>query len=111
MKTTIRKTALFFLAVGLTVGLAAAAAHSYTVTLFEKATVGTTELAAGQYRLEVGDQKAIIRRGKIQSEIPVRIEEGPTTYDVTSMRLVNTDGKQRVQVIYLGGTKTKLVVL
>jgi hypothetical protein len=103
----IKKAVLFFLAIG----LAAAATHSYTVTLFEKATFGTTELAPGKYTLDVADQKAIIHRGKTQSETAVKVEEGTTKYDVTSMRLVTTDGKQKISVIYLGGTKTKLVVM
>ena len=103
----IRKTALFFLAVG----LAVAATHSYTVTLFEKATFGTTELAPGTYKLEVADQKVIIHQGKTQSESAVKIEEGATRFDNTSVRLGNKDGKVCIEEIHLGGTKTKLIVM
>ena len=103
----IRKAALFLLVAG----LAVAAAHTYTVTLFEKATFGGTELAPGAYKIEVADQKAILHLGKTQSESAVKIEEAAAKYGTTSIRLTNKDGKMRIEEIHLGGTKTKLIVM
>ena len=103
----IRKAVLFILAAG----LAVAAAHSYTVTLFEKATLGATELAPGAYKLEVVDQKVVIHQGKTQSESAVKIEEGANKYDSTTVRLTRKDGKMLIDEIHLGGTKTKLIVM
>ena len=102
-----RKAALFLLAAG----LAVAAAHSYTLTLFEKATFGNTELSPGAYKVEVADQKAIIRQGKTQSESAVKVEEGATKYESTTVRLTNQGGKMRIDEIRLGGTRTKLIVM
>ena len=101
-----RKVLPFFLVAG----LAVASARSYTVNLFETATVGTTELKPGEYKIEVNDQKAVIRKGKVQTESAVKVEEGETKFDTTVVRYVNsTDGKIRIQEIRLGGTKTRLV--
>jgi hypothetical protein len=102
-----RKVALFLLVAG----LAVAAAHSYTVTLFEKATFGSNELAPGAYKLEVVDQKAILHQGKTQCDCPVKVEESATKYDTTSVRLTNKGGKMCIDEIHLGGTKTKLIVM
>ena len=94
----------------LVAGLAAASVRSYTITLSETATVGTTVLKAGDYKLEVNDQTAVIRQGKVQTESPVKVEEGDTKFAATAVRYVNSaDGKVHVQEIRLGGTKTKLV--
>jgi len=91
-------------------GMAIASARSYTVNLFQPSMVGTTELKPGEYRLEVNDQKAVIKKGNVQTESPVKVEEGDTKYDATTVRYVNNaDGKVRIQEIRLGGTKTKLI--
>src|ERR1039457_6942542 len=103
---TMRKVLPFFLVAG----LAVASASSYTVKLFEPAMVGTTELKPGEYRIEVNDQKAVIRQGKVQAESPVKVDEGDTKFASTVVRYVNNaDGKARIQEIRIGGTKTKLV--
>ena len=101
-----RKVLLFFLVAG----LAVASARSYTITLFETATVGTTVLKPGDYKLEVNDQTAVIRQGKMQTESLVKVEEGDTKFAVTAVRYVNdANGKVRIQEIRIGGTKTRLV--
>ncbi len=101
-----RKLLPFFLVAG----LAVASARSYTVNLFQTAVVGTTELKPGEYKIEVNDQKAIIRKGKEQTESPVKVEEGDTKFETTVVRYVNdAGGKVRIQEIRLGGTKTRLL--
>jgi hypothetical protein len=98
------KAALFLLAAA-----AVASARSYTVTLFQPATFGDVELKPGEYKVEVNEQKAVIRNGKVHGESPVKIENGETKYDSTTVRYSNGDGKMKIQEIRLGGTKTKLV--
>jgi hypothetical protein len=90
-------------------GLAIASAKSYKVKLFEPAMVGTTLLKPGEYQVEVVDQKAVIRNGKIESQAAVKVETGDVKYDVTSVQYSNGDGKMHVREIHLGGTKTRLV--
>lgn len=89
--------------------LAIASAKSYTVNLFQPATVGGKELAAGEYRVEVVNQKAVISNGKVDAEAPVKIEDGTAKYSSTTIRFNTDSGKYRIQEIRLGGTKTKLV--
>ena len=76
---------------------------------FEKAMFGGTELNPGQYKVEVNEQKAVIRQGKVQSESPVKVEESPVKFDTTTVRYGKADGKTRIEEIRIGGTKTKLV--
>ena len=101
----IRKAALLFVAAG----LAVASARSYTVSLYQPAMFGGTELKPGEYKVEVNDQKATIRQGKLQGESPVKVEESDVKFDTTTVRYSNSEGKLRIQEIRIGGTKTKLV--
>ena len=103
---TMRKVLPFFLVAG----LAVAAGHSYNVSLFVPSTVGATELKPGQYKIEINDQTAVLRQGKVQTESPVKVEEGDRKFATTVVRYgASADGKSRIQEIRIGGTKTKLV--
>jgi hypothetical protein len=101
----IRKAVLFFAVVG----LALAGGRTYSIDLLEKATFGGTELAPGHYKVEVNDQKATIRQGKLHSESPVKVEENAKKFDTTTVRYSNSGGNARIEEIRIGGTKTKLV--
>ena len=90
-------------------GLALASAKSYSISLYQPAFLGATELAPGDYKVEVADQKAIVRNGKIHGEVPVKVENGETKYSATTVRFSNGDGKMHIQEIHVGGTKMKLV--
>jgi hypothetical protein len=101
-----RKVLPFFLVAG----LAVASARSYTVNLLQPSMVGTAELKPGEYKIEINDQKAVIHKGKVQTESPVQVEESDTRFDATAVRYVTSaDGKVRIQEIRIGGTKTRLV--
>ena len=89
----------------------AASAKSYTVNLFETATLGATELQPGAYQVEVNGDKAMIRNGKVHEEAPVKVENGDIKYDRTTVRFDNAGGKMKIQEIRLGGTKMKLVFM
>jgi hypothetical protein len=102
----IRKVLLSFAVAALA---AAAGAKSYTVNLFEPAVLGGTELKPGDYKVEVVDQKAVIRNGKLHGEFPVKVENSDSRYSTTSVRYTNGDGKLHIQEIHIGGTNTKLV--
>jgi hypothetical protein len=97
------KKVLFFFGV---IGLAVAGAKSYTVRLYDSATIGGKELPAGEYKLEVMDQKAVLRKGKIDAEAPVRIENGSQKFGATTVRLA---AGRRIQEIRVGGTTMKVV--
>ena len=94
----------------LVAGLALASARSYTLNLLQPSMVGNTELKPGEYKVEVNDSKATIKKGKVEATSDVKVEEGTTKFDTTSVRYVNSaDGKVKIQEIRLGGTKTKLI--
>jgi hypothetical protein len=94
--------------------LAAAAvvsAKSYTVNLFQPAVFGNVELKPGEYKVEVNEQTVVIRNGKLRGESPVKVENGDTKYDTTTVRFDSGGGKMTIQEIRLGGTKTKLILV
>jgi hypothetical protein len=88
-------------------GLAVASAKTYTVKLYQTAKVGSVELKAGEYRVEVIDQKAVFRNGTVHGEAAVKVETGEITFNSTSVRLVG-DGTPQINEIRIGGTKTVL---
>lgn len=100
-----KKVALFF-AVAV---FALASAKSYSIKLAQPVQWGGTELKPGDYKMEVVDQKAVIRAGKVQAEAAVRVEDGAQKYERTSLRLSEEGGKTKISEIRLGGTKTKVV--
>jgi hypothetical protein len=93
----------------LVVAAAVAGVKSYTVNLLSPAMFGSVELKPGEYRVEVNEQTAVIRNGKVPGECAVTVETGESKYDTTTVRYDTTSGKMRIQEIRLGGTKTKLV--
>jgi hypothetical protein len=93
-----------------TIALAiASAAANYKITLFQPSIIAGTELKPGQYKIEVNENKAIVKNGKTVVEANVKVETGDEKYSSTSVRYANADGKYTVQEIRLGGTNTKLV--
>ncbi|HEV3334172.1 MAG TPA: hypothetical protein VG096_24470 [Bryobacteraceae bacterium] len=91
------------------VGLAVASAKTYSITLSQPAVLGDMQLAPGNYSVDVVDQKAIIRNGKMHGEAPVKVETADMKYNSTSLRFSSADGKMHLQEIHVGGSTTKLV--
>ena len=92
-----------------TLAVAVASAASYRINLYESATLAGQELKPGSYRIEVLDNKAVIKSGQQTVEAAVKVENGSEKYRGTSVRYENSNGKMKVQEIRLGGTNTKLV--
>jgi hypothetical protein len=88
---------------------AVASADTFRVTLFQSSTVNGTELKPGDYKIELKDSKVVISKGKQTVEAQVKVENGDSKYNATSVRYNNGEGKYKIQEIRLGGTKTKLV--
>jgi hypothetical protein len=99
----VKNVVLGFASVALAV---ASAASGYTVTFYEPVTINGAQLKAGDYKLELKDDKtAVIKQGKSVTEVPVKIETEKQKFARNAVRL---NGSQ-VQEIRLGGTD-KLVV-
>ena len=56
-----------------TAGMMLASAKSYSLDLFQSAMAGNTELKAGQYQVELVDQKVVISKGKVRVESVVTV--------------------------------------
>lgn len=89
--------------------LVASAANNYKFTLYGPTLIGSTELKAGEYKIEVNDNKAVVKHGGTVAEANVKVETADQKYDQTAIRCVDKDGKNHLQEIHVGGTRTKLV--
>jgi len=98
---TLKLFALF-----LSVALMVASAATYNVTLFQPSTVAGKELKAGDYKVTLDGDKAIISMGKQKVEAPAKIETADTKFSSTSVRYTTEDGKMEIR---LGGTNQKVV--
>ena len=88
----------------LALGVASAAA-SYHVTFFEPVTVNGTKLKAGEYKVEINDNKAVIKQGKAIAQTSVKVESNETKYPTTVVRMAGA----QVEEIRFGGTRTRVV--
>jgi hypothetical protein len=89
-------------------GMSMAAAKSYTIKLYGPAMVGKTELKAGEYKVEIENDKAVIKSGKTEKETGIKVETTDQKYSATTVRL-GAGEKPQIQEIRLGGTNQKLV--
>ena len=90
-------------------GLAMAGMKTYTVSLLEPAMLGSTELKAGDYQLQVDGVQVTVHAGKVTAVAPMKEESNGVKYKETTIRLSESGGKQHITEICLGGTTTKLV--
>ena len=93
---------------------AVASAKSYSVTLFQKSTIGGAKLQPGDYKLElteskVTESKVTMRNGKKTAEAAVEVQTADEKFSSTSVKYQNGDGKYRILEIRLGGAKTELL--
>ena len=100
------KTRLLSLAL---LALSAAVAKDFTISLYQPAVVAGKSLPAGEYKVAVHGDTAIISHGKDKVESPVKVVESDRKYSSTSVRLGAESGHNTIQEIQVSGTKTRLV--
>jgi hypothetical protein len=84
----------------------ASAASSYSVTFYQPVTVNGAQLKAGDYKVELkSDNVAVIKQGKTETEVPVKVETANQKFSSTAVRMNGT----QVEEIRLGGTDKRLV--
>jgi hypothetical protein len=93
-----------------TAGTVPSAGSSYKITLAQPSVVNGNDLKVGEYRLNVGAEKATIINGKQSVEVPIKIEVADKKFEVTAIRYTMVDGKLTISEIRLGGTKTRLLL-
>lgn len=102
----IKKVLITF--VTLAIGVASAA--TYRVKLLEPTIVSGTMLKAGDYKLDVVDNKALFKAGKQTAEATVKVESANEKFNVTSFRYDKAaDGTLRLQELKIGGSNMRLV--
>lgn len=95
------------IALGLfTVGVMTVSAATYKVSLHQDSTINGQELKAGDYKVEVNNNTAVLKKGKQTVEVPVHEETAPSKFASTQIQYVDNNKLQEIRV---GGTKTKLV--
>lgn len=90
--------------------LSIAAAKSYDVTFTSPAVLGAMEVPAGQYQLKYEGSKVTLINsvnGK-RVEADATVQAMPTKFSETLVQSKHVDGKDMVDEIQLGGTKTAL---
>ncbi len=83
-----------------------AATGTYKITLFQDSVVNGKQLKAGDYKVEMKDNSAVLKQGKQIVEIPARAETGSSKFSSTQIEYKNNNNIQEIRV---GGTNTKIV--
>lgn len=90
-------------------GLSVAAAKSFDVTFTSPAVLGSMEVPAGQYQLKLdGSKVTLINSNGKKMEADATVQAMPTKFSETTVQSKHVDGKDLVDEIQLGGTKTAL---
>jgi hypothetical protein len=101
-----KKVALFACLVS---GMAFAGMRPFTVSFAEPATIGGTQVKAGDYKCELQNDKVVLKHGHETAEAPVKVETAPRKFSATAVSLDRANGANKVESIEVGGTTTKLV--
>lgn len=83
----------------------ASAASSYSVKISESMSIGSTQLKAGEYKVEMVGDKAVFKLGKSMVEVPATLGKGDQKYAYTEILSTNS----KITEIDLGGTTTKIL--
>jgi hypothetical protein len=100
-----KKITILLASLGLAV--AASAAESYRVTLYQNTQINGKTFKAGDIKLDVENGNVLVKQGKTTTELKAKVEEGKEKFLRTA---VDVDGDTKsVKEIRLGGTATTLV--
>ena len=100
-----KRIALLFAVVSLAV---ASAGNSFRVNLYQPTTVNGTEFKAGEAKLELKDDKAVIRQGKTSVEASVKVEENKGKYVYTIVGYKDNSSHE-IKDICVAGTTTHIL--
>jgi hypothetical protein len=88
-------------------GLAIASAKTYDIVLLQPAKAGDVDLKPGNYTVEVVNDQAVIRGGKVKATTAVKIEAAGQKCNNTTVRTNMDTG--RIEAICLQGTTQRLI--
>ena len=90
-------------------GLAiASAASNFNLNFYQPTVVNGTTLKVGEAKLEIRDNKAIVKQGKTSVEANIKVETASQKYLYTTVGYKDSDNHQ-IKDITLAGTTTKLI--
>jgi hypothetical protein len=90
-------------------GLAvASAANNFSLNFYQPTVVNGTTLKVGEAKLELRDNKAIVKQGKTSVEATVKVERANSKYLYTTVGYKDAENHQ-IKDITIAGTTTKLV--
>src|SRR5580700_328578 len=101
----IKRVVLLVTAVSLAV---ASAASNYSLNFYQPTVVNGTTLKVGEAKLELRDNKAIVKQGKTTVEASVKVESSASKYLYTTIGYKDGENHQ-IKDITIAGTTTKLV--
>src|SRR5580698_1413524 len=101
----IKRVLLLVSAVSLAV---ASAASNYSLNFYQPTVVNGTTLKIGEAKLEIHDNKAVVKQGKTSVEATVKVETATSKYLYTTVGYKDGDNHQ-IKDITIAGTTTKLV--
>jgi hypothetical protein len=97
------------LAVMLFASAGAYAANSYRVTLYRTTNINGTDLKPGEIKVEILDNKAVVKQGKTTVESPVKLQNGAQKFASTTVGYDGDSAKNEIHEIRLGGTTTTVL--
>ena len=86
----------------------ASAASNFNLNFYQTTVVNGTTLKVGEAKLEIKENKAIVKQGKTSVEANVKVETANSKYLYTTVGYKDGDNHQ-IKDITLAGTTTKLV--
>ncbi len=87
----------------------AMAASNYHLKISTPTWVNGNELQPGDYRVQVQGDKVTIAGENNSIEVPGTVQTGTQKFPATSLRSDDVNGKQQLEEIDFGGTKTSIL--
>lgn len=88
--------------------LAVASAANVSLTLIQPTVVNGTEFKPGEAKLELKDNKALLKQGKVTAEVPIKIESNQNKYRYTSVGY-KEGADHQIKEIFVGGTTKHII--
>ncbi len=82
-----------------------AASGTYRVNILQDSIVEGKQIKAGDYKISIENNNAVLKHGKESIEVPAHTEQSQSKYSSTQVRYV----ENAISEIHVGGTTTKIV--
>ena|SRR5579872_1312982 len=84
-------------------------AAGYQMIITSPTWLNGKELTPGDYKLEVQGNSVIIKGHEISIQVPAEVQTSTAKHPYTSFRSNNINGKQQLEEVDVGGTKTTIL--